>query len=143
VLIPDKATVDVALGPVKENTRFAVFPPGDVGANAICRVQLALAARVAPQLFVRVNSFASDPVRLTLATVSGAAPVFVSVRIWAADVAPGATLAKVRLALLSEGDPARAAPVPLSVTVSITGIKVVASATVIVNAAVSDAVEDG
>jgi len=67
------------------NTRVAVREPATVGLNITDAVQLADAARLAPQVFAEIeNSPGFAPDRLTLLIVMDAAVLFVSVAVIAA-----------------------------------------------------------
>jgi hypothetical protein len=146
VLTPVNATVDVvALPPVPNvKTKLAVLLPADPGVNTTCTVQVALTARLAPQLFVSEKSLEFVPEIVIEVIGSGLPPEFVRVIVCAEAVEPGVVLGKLRLVVLNEPVPAAGAtPVPLKLIVCVTGVSVIASAVVTLSVAVSIPVEDG
>ena len=91
--------------------RAPVLVPVAVGLKVTLRVQLALAARLEPQVLVWEKS----PLGLMLLMLSVAFPVFVSVTVWGLLVVPTACAGKVKEA--GERLTTGAVPVPVRLTV--------------------------
>ncbi len=66
----------------------AVSAPATCGVKVTEMMQLALAARVAPQVLVWLNALALTPVIAMLPTLSAALPGLESVIVWGAEVVP-------------------------------------------------------
>jgi hypothetical protein len=82
--VPDSATVSGLLAASVAMLTQADFAPALVGVNTMLKLQFAPAARLAPQLFVRLNSAALAPARVMPEIARVAVPVFVSVTLSAA-----------------------------------------------------------
>ena len=101
----------------------ALRAPTAVGANFTLKVQLAAAAREAPQVCVWEKSPALVPVMAIVVMVNAVVPTFVRVTVFAALVTPVATVPKLKLT----GASLAVVPVPLRAAVC--GLPVALSAT--------------
>ena len=95
--------------------KVPVSVPDAAGVNVMLRLQLAPAATLDPQVLVSAKSAALVPVSVTLVMESAAAPVFVSVTVFAALVDFTSCTAKVRV--VGESVTLGAVPVPVRGTV--------------------------
>jgi len=103
--------------------RDALRAPAVVGANFTLKVQLAPAAREAPQVCVWEKSVAFVPVMAIVVMVNAVVPTFVRVTVFAALVTPVATVPKLKLT------GARLAVVPVPLSAAVCGLPVALSAT--------------
>lgn len=91
--VPCNDTVCGELVALSRTANLAVRKPTAVGLNVTLIVQLALAARLPPQVLLgEAKSPASAPVNVMLLIFSVAVPVFLSVTVFAALVTPTTTL---------------------------------------------------
>jgi hypothetical protein len=109
--VPVKLTVWVAGLALSVMVTVPVLVPAAVGLKVTLRVQLALAARLEPQVWVWEKS----PLTVMLVIARVALPVFVSVRLWALLLVPTACAGKVKE--VGERVAAGAVPVPVRLTV--------------------------
>ena len=116
--VPVRATVCGEPVALSATERLAVRDPVTVGLNSTETVQLAPAARVAPQVVADFrNDVALVPVVVSEESVTVPVPVFLTVTTWAAVVEPTTVDAKARLAGESETvNVCAAVPVPVRAT---------------------------
>ena len=96
--VPDSGALLGLLAALVVNVSAADRTPVAEGVNVTLTAQLSPAARVPPQVFAEMaKSAAFTPVRAMLAIVSVAVPLFVSVTVCAAVVAPITIFPKLRL----------------------------------------------
>lgn len=116
---PVNATVCGLLLAPSVNATLALREPATVGRNKMVAVQLAPAARLAPQVLVEIRKSAEFVPPTTMLLIANAeAPLFVSVMTFGPPVCPTATLAQFKLAGLTAAEPdPPPAPVPDSETV--------------------------
>lgn len=108
---PERRTVCGLVDALSVTTSEPLLLLDAVGVNVTLILQLAPAARPAPQLFICAKS----PVRVIPVIVRGAPPVLLRVTTWAALVVPAVWLGK--LTLVGERATAGASPVPVRVIV--------------------------
>jgi hypothetical protein len=99
VAVPDKATLCGLPVPVSVNLSVALRAPATVGAKIMSVVQLAEAARLVPQVLLKiVKSLGSVPEIAMLPMVMAVVPLFVSVIAFCAPLPATGTEAQLRLA---------------------------------------------
>jgi len=119
---PERLTVCLGVGALSVRVSVPESGPAMVGVKAICSVQAALTASVAPQGFAAIVKLGEA---VALEIVSGTLPLFVSVIAWAAEVRPLPVAANVRVAGLREmPGGATALPVMETVCERIASVKV-------------------
>jgi hypothetical protein len=102
VPVPPKVTVADVAGGATLMFRVAAFTPVVVGAKAMLAVQLAPAARLAPQVVPEVNWDRSTPPNWIPLKVIATPPVFWMVTVWPAPVVLIAWLPNARVIGVTE-----------------------------------------
>ena len=115
--VPERATVCGLLGELSVRVRVPVRVPSAVGVKVTMILQLFPVARVPPQGFV-LGARAKSPFVVMLLMLSVTVPVLVRVTALAAPVAPTTTVPHVS----DDGVTVTVGPIPLGLTVNVSGV---------------------